>query len=211
MTISNWCECNCSKTSVLACPPNRPRTRAYKCCNHSVQPGNLTWKVRCIFANCRVAPSVTTRSPTSSLFLLCCRQNLFPEALELFREAIRMRKSLLGDDDSSVGDIYLAMGILYDKMQSYDEAMSALEECMKIRSHQTTGNALPLAMVLTHIGIVHGNRADFSAALSCWDDALALYKQCGLPDEDPAVMAVQSYKVKAKEMLEKMMFRMVLQ
>jgi tetratricopeptide (TPR) repeat protein len=138
------------------------------------------------------------------------RQNQFTEALELFRGSIRIRKALLGEDDALVGDVYLAMGVLYDKMQSYDEAMCALEECMRIRSKLPTGNALPLAMVLTHIGIVHGNRSDFSAALSCWDDALALYKQCGLPDEDPAIMAVQSHKVKAKEMLEKIMFRIVL-
>lgn len=139
------------------------------------------------------------------------RQRRYDEAQVILEQALKMRKENLGIYHPAVADVLFGLGILYDKKRNYDEAIKSFESCLKIRRgyfqrntiEEGLADELGIALTLTHIGMVKGNRADFSGALESWDEALSIYKQkLGLPDEDPAVAEVVKHQAIAKRMLE---------
>jgi hypothetical protein len=52
------------------------------------------------------------------------------------------------------------------------------------------------------VGVVQKNRADFKGAMQSWDEALAVYRKAGVPDEDKKVIDTLKLEGAARNMLD---------
>lgn len=53
---------------------------------------------------------------------------------------------------------------------------------------------MEVAQVVVNIGVVRGNKGDFSGALKSWQKALAIYRKHGLEDDHALVAAVLGHQ-----------------
>jgi hypothetical protein len=61
---------------------------------------------------------------------------------------------------------------------------------------------MEVAQVVVNIGVVRGNKGDFSGALKSWNKALAIYRKHGLNDDDALVATVLSHQHLAANLIK---------
>lgn len=62
---------------------------------------------------------------------------------------------------------------------------------------------MEVAQVVINIGVVRGNKGDFSGALKSWNKALAIYRKHGLEDDDDLVATLLGHQHLAADLMKK--------
>jgi tetratricopeptide (TPR) repeat protein len=131
------------------------------------------------------------------------REGRSREAVQLLEQVKERRIAAVGENHPLVADIYFSLGRLCEKKREYQEAIDALETCLRFAA--TLGPfSEEVGGVITEIGVVQAHNAEFAKAIRTWDEALAIYKKAGLSDEDLAIADVREHQQNAKHMLEAM-------
>jgi tetratricopeptide (TPR) repeat protein len=132
------------------------------------------------------------------------REGRSREAVQLLEQVKERRIAAVGENHPLVADIYFSLGRLCEKKREYQEAIDALETCLRIRRATLGPFSEEVGGVITEIGVVQAHNAEFAKAIRTWDEALAIYKKTGLSDEDLAIADVREHQQNAKHMLEAM-------
>lgn len=80
--------------------------------------------------------------------------------------------------------------------------MKAYSDCLRIRSSRFGSDSMEVAQVVVNIGVVRGNKGDFSGALKSWQKALAIYRKHGLEDDDALVATLLSHQHLASNLIK---------
>ena len=91
---------------------------------------------------------------------------------------------------------------MFEKRKNYPAAMKAYSDCLRIRSSRHGSDSMEVAQVVVNIGVVRGNKGDFSGALKSWNKALAIYRKHGLNDDDALVATVLSHQHLAANLIK---------
>jgi tetratricopeptide (TPR) repeat protein len=91
---------------------------------------------------------------------------------------------------------------VFEKRKNYPAAMKAYSDCLRIRSSRFGSDSMEVAQVVVNIGVVRGNKGDFSGALKSWSKALTIYRKHGLEDDDALVATVLSHKHLAANLMK---------
>lgn len=91
---------------------------------------------------------------------------------------------------------------MFEKRKNYPAAMKAYSDCLRIRSSRHGSDSMEVAQVVVNIGVVRGNKGDFTGALKSWNKALAIYRKHGLKDDDALVATVLSHQHLAAELIQ---------
>lgn len=126
------------------------------------------------------------------------------EAVQLLEQVKERRIASVGENHPLVADIYFSLAQLCEKKRDYQEAIDALETCLRIRRATLGQFSKEVGVVITQIGVVQAHQAEFAKAIRTWDEALAIYKKAGLSDEDLAIADVREHQQNAKHMFETM-------
>jgi tetratricopeptide (TPR) repeat protein len=132
------------------------------------------------------------------------RQGRSGEALQLLEQVKKRRIAVVGENHPLVADVYFSLSQLCEKNRDYQAATAALESCLRIRRATLGPFTEEVGAVIAQIGVVEAQQTEFSKALRTWDEALAIYKKAGLPQEDVAVLDVKEHQENARHMLERL-------
>jgi tetratricopeptide (TPR) repeat protein len=138
------------------------------------------------------------------------RERKHNAAMKVLQKAIEIRSKHDHDRDLHSADIYFNMGIIHCETGNLNKAIDCYEEAVNIKT-AALGNKdiqvaqvsyfitqfifyvifllkqYPFPQILNNIGSVFARNREYQRALKPWQDAVEIYRNAGLSDEDPKV------------------------
>lgn len=114
------------------------------------------------------------------------------QAKDKLEEALKIRKKHRADNDVETSEIYYGLGIAYCEEKHYNESLDAYEKCFLLRQELLGESHVEVAQVLNNVGSVFARAGEYERALSPWNDALAMYRDAGLKDDNERIITTLS-------------------
>lgn len=123
----------------------------------------------------------------------CLLNDHEPEkAMTNLEEAIRIRKTHRADNDLETLEVYYGLGIAFCEEKEFNKSLLAYEKCYLLRQELLGESHVEVAQVLNNVGSVFARAGEYERALAPWNDALAMYRDAGLKDDNERVKTTLS-------------------
>lgn len=114
------------------------------------------------------------------------------KAKSSLEEALRIRKKHRSDSDVETAEIYYGLGIAYCEEKEFNKSLDAYEKCFLLRQELFGESHVEVAQVLNNVGSVFARAGEYERAWSPWNDALAMYRDCGLKENSERIVTTLS-------------------
>ena len=119
---------------------------------------------------------------------MCLLNDREPEIAKThLEEALRIRKEHGSTYDLEAAEIYYGLGIVYCESRDYNKCLDFYEEAMRLRQEFLGDGHVCVAQVLNNVGSVFARNGEYDRAIKPWKDALGMYRDAGLSDDDQRV------------------------
>ena len=123
----------------------------------------------------------------------CLLNDHEPEKAKVkLEEAIRIRKTHQADNDLETSEIWYGLGIAYCEEKEFNKSLDAYEKSYLLRQELLGESHVEVAQVLNNVGSVFARAGEYERASSPWNDALAMFRDAGLKDDNERVKTTLS-------------------
>lgn len=130
-----------------------------------------------------------------------CQQ--YDKAMSVFKETLNIQRHCLGEDHLDLALTLESIGKIYEDNQRIDRALRCFYKALNIRD-SVAPNSLELALIVDKIGNCQIQiNGDIREAMTCFEEAIKLYRLNGLDNNDPRLCNARKNFVSTVQAVER--------
>ena len=130
-----------------------------------------------------------------------CQQ--YDKAMSVFKETLNMQRHCLGEEHIDLALTLESIGKIYEDNQRIDRALRCFYKALNIRD-SVAPNSLELALISDKIGNCQIQiNGDIREAMTCFEEAIKLYRLNGLDNNDPRLCNARKNFVSTVQAVER--------
>ena len=131
-----------------------------------------------------------------------CVISYYKSALHCYQDALEVRSRISEENDLSIGDTYFLIGKMHNLMTQHGMAMEHLQKSLlSKRNDSKEGHAL-LIRVIQAIGVTHYSMKDYTSALACFEEVVALRRSTEWQEDQELIQSAKTFYLLANTLYE---------
>jgi tetratricopeptide (TPR) repeat protein len=123
--------------------------------------------------------------------------------MSVFKETLNMQRQCLGEEHIDLALTLESIGKIYEDNQRIDRALRCFYKALNIRD-SVAPNSLELALIVDKIGNCQIQiNGDIREAMTCFEEAIKLYRLNGLDNNDPRLCNARKNFVSTVQAVER--------